>query len=178
MSYHNSIIILPLRMAISKHITYKEATQSNTAIRKGIDNTPDEEQLLNMIEIADNVFEPLREGLGNKPIRINSFFRSPKLNVAIGGSKNSQHCKGEAMDIKATVQSYHSNKQIAKYIIDNLTWDQLIAEYPDEKGEPAWVHVSYKRKGNNRKEVLMAFKDNDKTQYLKLDELAIDKLLG
>ena len=87
-------------MAISDHITYKEATQSNTAIRKGIDNTPNDEQLLNIIEIAKKVFEPLRNGLGDKPIRINSFFRSLELNKAIGGSTKSQHCKGEAMDIK------------------------------------------------------------------------------
>ena len=76
---------------ISKHISYKEATRSNTALRRGIDNIPDVEQLENMKLIAEKVFEPLRKHVGG-PIKINSFYRSPELNIAIGGSKNSQHC--------------------------------------------------------------------------------------
>jgi len=162
-------------MNISDHITYKEATDSITAKRNGIDNTPGDEELLNMIEIAEKVFEPLRKGLGDKPIRISSFFRSKELNVKVGGSTRSQHCKGEAMDLKA--YTHTTNRKIAKYIIDNLVFDQLIDEFPED-GEPSWVHVSYKRNGPNRKEVLRSFKENGGTRYIKLDKLAIKELLG
>ena len=86
---------------ISKHISYKEGVYSNTATRRGIDNTPNNEQLDNMNLIADNIFEPLRQYVGG-PIKINSFFRSPELNTAIGGSGKSQHCKGQALDIDDT----------------------------------------------------------------------------
>ena len=82
---------------ISKHISYKEGVYSNTATRRGIDNTPNNEQLDNMNLIADNIFEPLRQHVGG-PIKINSFFRSPELNTAIGGSGKSQHCKGQAWE--------------------------------------------------------------------------------
>jgi len=86
---------------ISKNISHKEGVHSNTAIRRGIDNIPNEEQLSNMKLLAEKVFQPLREWVG-KPIKINSFFRSPKLNTAIGGSSKSQHCKGQAIDIDDT----------------------------------------------------------------------------
>ena len=85
-------------MKISDHITYAEAIHSNTAKRKGIDNTPNPNQIEAMKLIAEKVFEPLREWAGG-PIKVNSFFRSPELNTAIGGSKTSQHCKGQAIDI-------------------------------------------------------------------------------
>ena len=86
---------------ISKHISDKEGVYSVTAIRRGIDNIPNEEQLNNMKLLAEKVFEPLREWVGG-PIKINSFFRSPELNTAIGGSHKSQHCKGQAIDIDDT----------------------------------------------------------------------------
>ena len=89
---------------ISKHISYKEGVHSITAIRKGIDNEPNEEQLANMKLVANNVFEPLRVFI-NGPIKVNSFFRSPDLNKAIGGSTKSQHCKGQAIDIGLLVRS-------------------------------------------------------------------------
>jgi zinc D-Ala-D-Ala carboxypeptidase len=81
---------------ISEHISYKEGVYSITATRLGIDNTPGDDQLHFMEIIAEKVFEPLREWVGG-PIKINSFYRSPELNTAIGGSKTSQHCKGQAM---------------------------------------------------------------------------------
>jgi zinc D-Ala-D-Ala carboxypeptidase len=80
---------------ISKNITYKEAIHSNTAKRLGIENEPSHEQIANMMTIAKMIFQPLRSYVGG-PIKITSFFRSPKLNKAIGGSKTSQHCKGQA----------------------------------------------------------------------------------
>ena len=86
---------------ISEHISYKEGVRSNTATRRGIDNTPNNEQLDNMELVAEEVFEPLRAYV-NGPIKINSFFRCPELNKAIGGSSKSQHCKGQAMDIDDT----------------------------------------------------------------------------
>ena len=86
---------------ISKHISYKEATYSRTATRLNIDNKPNDEQLKNMKLIAEEVFEPLRMWVGG-PIKINSFFRSPKLNTAIRGSSKSQHCHGQAIDLDDT----------------------------------------------------------------------------
>ncbi len=86
---------------ISKHITLTEATKSNTATRLGINNTPNEATIETMKLTAEKVFEPLREILG--AIRVSSFYRSPDLNRAIGGSKSSQHCKGEAIDMEALV---------------------------------------------------------------------------
>ena len=88
-------------MKISEHISNREAVYSVTATRKGIDNIPNEDQRKSMHEIARDIFEPLREWVGG-PIRINSFFRSPELNKAIGGSTTSQHCKGQAIDIDDT----------------------------------------------------------------------------
>ena len=85
-------------MKISKHITYAEAIHSNTAKRKSIDNTPNPTQVETMKLTAEKIFEPLREWVGG-PIKVNSFFRSPELNEKIGGSKTSQHCKGQAIDI-------------------------------------------------------------------------------
>jgi len=150
--------------SISNHITYKEATKSITAIRLGIINEPDDDQLLNMIEVAEKVFEPLRSGLGGDAIYISSFFRCPVLNASIGGASTSQHCKGEAMDLDNDGK-FPTNKLLFRYIRDNLTFDQLINEHPDEEGEPEWVHVSYKRTGHNRGEVLESYRDDGKTKY-------------
>ena len=85
-------------MAVSEHISYKEGVYSRTATRLGIDNEPNNKQMDNMCIIAQEVFEPLRAWVGG-PIKINSFFRSPKLNKAIGGSTKSQHCQGQAIDL-------------------------------------------------------------------------------
>ena len=134
---------------ISKHISYAEATFSQTAIRKKIDNTPTKEQLASMVLVAEKCFEPVRNYF-RVPIKISSFFRSEKLNIAIGGAKNSQHVKGEAIDIQATGEI--TNKMIFDYIKNNLEYDQLIWEYGD-KNNPAWVHVSYSAK-KNRKQIL------------------------
>lgn len=136
---------------ISKHITYSESIKSQQAIRLGIDNTPNSEQLEAMKLVAEKCFEPVREHF-NIPIGISSFFRSEKLNSAIGGSKNSQHCKGEAIDIDADIYGKITNKQIFEYIKNNLLFDQLIWEYGNDEN-PDWVHVSYSKKGN-RKQIL------------------------
>lgn len=149
---------------ISKHITYKEATKSNTATKFGIENKPSKEQLKVMRKTAKKVFEPLREHFGN-PIAVTSFFRSKKLNKKIGGSKTSQHLTGEAMDLDADVYNIITNRKIFNYIKDNLTFDQLIWEHGIKK-EPAWVHVSYDYNDNNRNQILVAYKNKlGKTKY-------------
>ncbi len=95
---------------ISKHISEKEATKSVTALRLGIDNTPNGDSISNMKLVAEMVFEPLRQWVGG-PIKINSFYRSPALNEAIGGSSKSQHCQGRAMDID-DVYGHKTNKEM------------------------------------------------------------------
>lgn len=148
---------------ISEHITKKEAIFSATALRKGIENEPGEYELQNMELIAEKVFEPLRKAV-NGPIKINSFFRSEKLNKAIGGSSKSQHCQGRALDLDDTY-GYMSNKNMYHYIKDNLDFDQMIWEF-GTKDNPSWVHVSYVDADSNRKRCLEAYKDEDnKTKY-------------
>ena len=134
---------------ISKHITFEEATNSDTAVRNGINNTPDTATLERMKLVAGKCFEPLREWYG-KPIRINSFYRSQILNVKVGGSSSSQHCKGEAIDLSAGSRA--ENKKLFDWCKANLEVDQLICEYGDNTG-PDWVHISYKKSGN-RKQIL------------------------
>jgi hypothetical protein len=151
-------------MKISEHISYKEATRSVTALRLGIDNTPNEYQLQNMEIVAKNVFEPLRKVVGGA-IKINSFFRCEDLNKAIGGSSKSQHCQGRAMDLDDNY-GYMSNNDMYKYIKQNLDFDQLIFEFPDEDGNASWIHVSYVDADSNRKRCLKAIKENGKTKYI------------
>ena len=147
---------------ISKHISDKEGVYSNTATRRGIDNEPNGDQLKCMRLLANEVFEPLRDYVA-KPIKINSFFRSPDLNTAIGGSKTSQHCKGQAIDIDDTF-GHMSNAQMYHWIKDNLDFDQMIWEFGDDKN-PAWVHISYVSPEKNRNRCLLAYKENKKTKY-------------
>ena len=147
---------------ISNHISYKEGTYSNTAIRRGIDNTPNEEQLSNMHLIANEVFEPLRV-YANGPIKINSFFRSVELNKAIGGSSKSQHCKGQAIDLDDTFSAL-TNAEMYEFIKENLDFDQMIWEFGNDDN-PNWVHVSYVSKEENRNRCLLAYKEGKKTKY-------------
>jgi len=148
---------------ISKHISYKEATRSITALRLGIDNTPFEYELGNMKAVAENIFEPLRKWVGGA-IKVTSFFRSEKLNKAIGGSTTSQHCQGRAIDID-DVYGYKTNAEMFKYIKDNLDFDQIIWEFGTDNN-PDWIHVSYVSNERNRGRVLKAIKENGKTKYL------------
>ena len=148
---------------ISKNISYKEGVYSNTAIRRGIENVPNEDQLSNMKLLAEKVFQPLREWVG-KPIKINSFFRSPELNTAIGGSSKSQHCKGQAIDIDDTF-GHISNAEMYHWIKDNLDFDQMIWEFGDDDN-PNWVHVSYVSPEKNRNRCLKAYKEKGKTKYI------------
>lgn len=152
-------------MNVSKHITLAEATKSDTAIKKGIDNTPDALRFEAMKLVANVCFEPLREKHG-KPIGVSSFFRSPALNKAIGGSTTSQHCKGEAIDIDADMYNNGiTNKDIGEWLKANVKFDQLIFEFwNDAKKDYGWVHVSYSKHGN-RNQVLVAYKEGGVTKY-------------
>lgn len=147
---------------ISEHISYKEGIKSNTATRLNINNTPDDYQITNMVNIGINVFEPLRKYVGG-PIRINSFYRCEELNRAIGGSSRSQHCEGRAIDLDDTL-GHKTNAEMYKYIKDNLSFDQLIWEFGDDNN-PDWIHVSYVHPDENRKRCLRAERINGKTTY-------------
>jgi len=149
---------------ISKHVSYKEGVYSNTAERLGLKNDPSDDHLFNMIKIAENIFEPLRTHVGH-PIKINSFYRGPELNKAIGGSAKSQHCHGQAIDIDDTF-GHASNKEMFNWIKANLNFDQMIWEFGTDEN-PNWVHVSYVNEKDNRNRCLKAYKDdNNKTKYM------------
>lgn len=135
-----------------KHFTIQELTRSDTAIRKGIDNTAPKEAQENLTRLVDNVLDPLREAWGG-PITVTSGYRSAALNKAVGGSATSDHLKGCAADI--TVGSRGQNKKLFTLIQKlGLPFDQLIHEKGSVKDGPDWVHVSYREVGQNRKQIL------------------------
>tara|TARA_B100000700_G_C14851241_1_gene764039 strand:+ start:178 stop:642 length:465 start_codon:yes stop_codon:yes gene_type:complete len=145
---------------LSKNFTLNEYTKSQTAIRRGIDNTPSDEHLSKAKSLFEYVVQPVRDNFGVTVI--NSGYRGFLLNQAVGGSTTSQHCKGEAVDIECPGVA---NYDIAKWIQDNIDFDQLILEfYTPGIPDSGWVHVSYKSEGN-RKSVLTAMKENGKTVY-------------
>jgi len=152
-------------MKLSEHLDLAEVTRSDSAKRKGIDNTPTPEHLENFKKLAQNIFEPIRKHFG-VPIHISSGYRSKELNALIGGVKTSDHCFGMAIDLD---QQGHSsgitNKQVFDFIKSNLKFKQLIWE-GGTKQEPDWVHVSYDEK-NLKNEVLLATKIAGKMQYSK-----------
>ena len=145
-------------MKLSEYVSLSEFEHSETATRKGYNQSMTPEQIESAKELCEKIFEPLRKFRG-APIFISSGFRGQELNRAISGASGSQHCRGQAMDVKLTVKEFHLIK-------DNLDFDQLIAEFP-VNGIPSWIHVSYDRfKVKQRNEVLIAVKKNGKTVYL------------
>ena len=145
---------------LSKNFSLQEYTKSQTATRQGLDNTPDEVHMASAEALFQNVVQKVRDNFGVTVI--NSGYRGPALNTAVGGSSNSQHCKGEAVDIECPGSG---NYDVAKWIEDNLDFDQLILEfYTPGIPDSGWVHVSYKSEGN-RKQSLTAMKENGKTVY-------------
>lgn len=137
-----------------------EFTKSQTALREGIDNTPQGEHLDSAKALFENVVQRVRDRFGTTVI--NSGYRSPALNKAVGGSATSQHCKGEAADIECPGVA---NAEVAQWIVDNCDFDQVILEfYTPGIPDSGWVHVSYKTAGN-RKSILTAMKENGKTVY-------------
>ena len=140
-------------MRISQHITHAEVFKSQAAVRHKISNTTNDPEILkNIKHVAENIFEPIRKHFG-KPIGISSFYRSSELNKIVRGSSTSQHTTGEAIDIDADIFGGLTNKEIFEFVKNNLEYDQLIWEYGTTKN-PAWVHVSLKRNGKNRKQIL------------------------
>ena len=136
-------------MKLSEHFSLQEMTKSQTAVRMGIDNAPDDGQLQCLTDLCRNVLDHVRSEFG--PLTPSSGFRSPALCEAIGSKPTSQHAKGEAADFEVMGVD---NMELAKWIAHNLVFDQLILEYYKE-GEPnsGWVHCSYTADGN-RNEVL------------------------
>jgi len=143
-------------MKLSEHVTVEEFVNSPTATNRGISQRMDSTTTQKAKDLCENVFEPIRAYVG-RPIAINSGYRSPALNRAVGGAMSSQHVRGEAMDLDL------HDRDLFEWIIDNVEFDQLIAEFGsgDQFG---WFHISY-RKGANRKQVLRATKKNGKVVY-------------
>ena len=150
-----------LTMQLSNNFTLSELTKSQTALRRGIDNTPTDEHIANLEALCQHILQPVRNYFA-KPVTVNSGYRGPALNEAIGGASSSQHCKGQAADIEIPGIS---NYELANHISQHLEYDQLILEFYTP-GDPnsGWVHVSYNVDGN-RKENLTAMKEDGKTVY-------------
>jgi zinc D-Ala-D-Ala carboxypeptidase len=144
-------------MQLSKNFTLKELTKSDYASRKGIDNTPSSLVVNNLMLLTSKILQPIRDQFG--AVIINSGYRSPQLNVAIGGSKTSDHVLGLAADIEVPNLS---NYMLAKWCEQNLKFKQLILEfYTPGDVESGWVHISY----GSKQQVLTAVKENGKTIY-------------
>ena len=148
-------------MKLSGHFSLAELTKSQTATRKGIDNKPTLDHIENLTELCTQVLEPTRRNFG-KPMVISSGYRSEELCEAIGSSKNSQHAKGEAADFEMFGVD---NKELAKYIKNNLVFDQLILEFynPDDPSS-GWVHCSYSKEKNRKQSLL--YNGKDYTEWL------------
>ena len=154
-------------MKLSKNLTLAECTKSTTASRLGIDNTPDDEWIIeNLRAIASDIFQPLRDAFGT-PIYVSSGYRSEALNKAIGGAKRSQHIQGRALDLDADVFGVCTNAQSFNYIRENLVFDQLIWEFGNEDN-PDWLHISYVDLEKNRKRILKAVRDQGKVKYINI----------
>ena len=147
-------------MKLSKNFTLKELTKSSTAVRHGINNNPDKEQMINLVVLTNCVLQKIRDAHGR--VDVNSGLRVLELNPAIGSGDSSQHVQGMAADIECPSIS---NMELAEWIRDNLEFDQLILEfYTPQDPTSGWVHVSY-NKEENRKRVLRAVKNDGKTVY-------------
>jgi zinc D-Ala-D-Ala carboxypeptidase len=149
-------------MNLTKNFTLAEMTKSETALRLGIDNEPNEQQLSALKALAENVLQPIRDHFG-KGVKVNSALRTLPVNRAIGSGDNSDHVRGQAADIEIPGIA---NAELAEWIRDNLEFRQLILEYY-QPGVPdsGWVHVSWVAE-DNKKQVLTATKQNGKTVYL------------
>ena len=151
-------------MKLSKNLSLNEVIKSNTALRRGIDNTPTEAHLENLKYIAEKIFQPIREHFG-VPIYISSGYRSKELNEAIGGSPRSFHSHGMALDLDQDGRNRGvSNADVFYYIKDNLQFTELIWEFGDETN-PNWVHVAIAPGREDEKKIKIAERVNNKTTY-------------
>ena len=149
-------------MKLTANFSLEELTKSETALRFGLDNTPNDQELSNLVALCDSVLQPIRDHFG-KGVKVNSGFRDPEVNAKVGGSKTSDHCKGMAADIEIPGVA---NADLAQFIVDNMTFRQVILEfYTPGIPDSGWVHVSYDIT-DNKKQVLTATKQNGKTVYL------------
>jgi hypothetical protein len=148
-------------MNLTKNFTLAEMTKSETALRHDMDNTPGEQEISALKLLAEKVLQPVRDHFG-KGVKVNSGFRHPEVNAKVGGSKTSDHCRGQAADIEIPGVA---NADLAAWIRDNLEFRQLILEfYTPGVPDSGWVHVSYVAE-DNKKQVLTAYKKNGKTVY-------------
>lgn len=148
-------------MKLTNNFSLNELTQSETALRKGLDNTPSDEIVANLKLLAEKVLQPIRDHYG-KGVKVNSGYRSPEVNASVGGSRTSDHCKGQAADIEIPGLA---NAELAQHIKDSLQFTQLILEfYTPGVPDSGWVHVSYDP-SNLKCQVLTAIKKNGKTVY-------------
>jgi len=149
-------------MNLTKNFTLAEMTKSETALRHGMDNTPGEQETAALKLLVEKVLQPVRDHFG-RGVKVNSGFRHPEVNAKVGGSKTSDHCRGQAADIEIPGVP---NAELAEWIKDNLEFRQLILEfYTPGIPDSGWVHVSYVAE-DNKKQVLTATKQNGKTVYL------------
>jgi len=147
---------------LTKNFSLAELTKSETALRFDMDNAPGAVEIANLTELAGKVLQPVRDHFG-KGVKVNSGFRHPDVNAKVGGSKTSDHCKGQAADIEIPGVP---NAELAEWIKDNLEFRQLILEfYTPGIPDSGWVHVSYDPK-NLKKQVMTATKKDGKTVYL------------
>ena len=147
-------------MNLSRNFTLSELTKSDTAIRKGINNNPNAEQIEKLKALCENILQPVRDHFGR--VKVTSGFRSVELCLAIGSSQNSQHAKAEAADFECVGVD---NVELFDWIKNNLEPDQLILEFCTP-GEPisGWIHCSW-IEGTPRASYLHAFKEGGKTKY-------------
>ena len=147
---------------LSTNFSLHELTKSETALRLDIDNTPGEAETESLRLLCEKVLQPVRDHFG-KGVKVNSGFRAPATNQATGGSKSSDHVKGQAADIEIPGVA---NAELAQWIMDNLDYTQLILEfYTPGIPDSGWVHVSYDP-NNLKKQELTAMKVAGKTQYV------------
>ena len=151
---------MPETIRVSKNFALSEMVKSATAERLNVDNSPSDIHLVNLTHLAIHILQPVRDEFG--VITINSGYRSPALNAKVGGSKTSQHCNGQAADFESFSTP---NPDLAKWIANNLEFDQLILEFYDGVNpNSGWVHCSYNLMGNRRK-ILTALKTGGKVVY-------------
>ncbi len=149
-------------MQLSANFSLHEMSKSETALRMGFDNTPTKEAEAHLKLLCDNILQPVRDHY-KKGVKVNSAYRSPESNAAVGGSKTSDHCRGMAADIEIPGVA---NADLAEYIKNNYKFTQLILEfYTPGIPDSGWVHVSYDP-DNLKKQCLTATKQNGKTVYL------------
>ena len=149
-------------MQLTNNFSLAEMVKSETALRHDMDNTPGEAEIENLKRLAEQVLQPVRDHFA-KGVKVNSGFRHPEVNAKVGGSKTSDHCKGQAADIEIPGVP---NAELAQWIKENLDFTQVILEfYTPGIPDSGWVHVSYDPQ-NLKKQVLTATKKDGKTVYL------------